>query len=94
MPPTAPIIGIRSRRIPGMTVKLYVFIFRLLVSLTCRGAGIWEGGYREPGIAWFPGRIKPGTKTDALAATCEYTDHIPGRRSMTVTVRRARFCVR
>ena len=30
---------------------------------------MWEGGYREPGIAWWPGRIAPGGRTDALAAT-------------------------
>jgi len=28
---------------------------------------VWEGGHREPAVAWWPGRIKPGTKTDQLA---------------------------
>ncbi|MCP5522100.1 MAG: sulfatase [Verrucomicrobiales bacterium] len=26
----------------------------------------WEGGMREPTIAWWPGRIPPGTSTDAV----------------------------
>lgn len=31
---------------------------------------IWEGGYREPGIAWWPGKIKPGSSAPrALVAT-------------------------
>eukprot|EP01051_Picozoa_sp_SAG22_P017437 SAG22_NODE_2689_length_2310_cov_1.448666_3_plen_321_part_01 len=32
-------------------------------------ASIWEGGYREPGIAWWPGKIKAGSSTAAVAAT-------------------------
>ncbi len=31
----------------------------------------WEGGMREPGIAWWPGRIKPGQVTQALAGTMD-----------------------
>lgn len=31
----------------------------------------WEGGMREPGIAWWPGRIKPGRVTAALAGTMD-----------------------
>lgn len=27
----------------------------------------WEGGMREPTIAWWPGKIPAGTKTDAIA---------------------------
>eukprot|EP00040_Diaphanoeca_grandis_P011335 m.58000 g.58000 ORF g.58000 m.58000 type:complete len:678 (-) comp22484_c0_seq1:71-2104(-) len=40
-------------------------------NLPLRGykASIWEGGYREPGIAWWPTKIKPGTMSDALVAT-------------------------
>ena len=34
---------------------------------------VWEGGYREPGIAWWPGKIKPGTSSNALVATCVYS---------------------
>jgi len=30
----------------------------------------WEGGQREPGIAWWPGRIKPAT-TQAMASTLD-----------------------
>jgi arylsulfatase A len=30
---------------------------------------VWEGGYREPGIAWWPGKIKAGSSTAAIAAT-------------------------
>jgi len=32
---------------------------------------VWEGGHREPGIAWWPGRIKPGTVTDQLAISLD-----------------------
>ncbi|HEV3119857.1 MAG TPA: sulfatase [Gemmataceae bacterium] len=31
----------------------------------------WEGGVREPGIAWWPGKIKPGQVTSELAATMD-----------------------
>jgi len=31
----------------------------------------WEGGMREPGIAWWPGRIKPGVVTHELACTMD-----------------------
>ncbi len=31
----------------------------------------WEGGMREPGIAWWPGRIKPGRVTSELACTMD-----------------------
>lgn len=31
----------------------------------------WEGGMREPGIAWWPGRIKAGQVTHALAGTMD-----------------------
>ena len=29
----------------------------------------WEGGYREPGIAWWPGRVPAGSASNALVAT-------------------------
>ena len=32
-----------------------------------RKGSIWEGGHRVPGIAWWPGRIKPGSITDETA---------------------------
>jgi arylsulfatase A len=32
---------------------------------------VWEGGHREPAIAWWPGRIKPGTVTDQLAISLD-----------------------
>jgi len=31
----------------------------------------WEGGMREPGIAWWPGKIKPGVVTSAQACTMD-----------------------
>jgi arylsulfatase A-like enzyme len=31
----------------------------------------WEGGMREPGIAWWPGRIKAGTTTHELACSMD-----------------------
>jgi arylsulfatase A-like enzyme len=31
----------------------------------------WEGGVREPCIAWWPGHIKPGQVTGALASTTD-----------------------
>jgi len=40
-------------------------------NLPLRGykSSIWEGGYREPGIAWWPGRIAAGSASSALVAT-------------------------
>ncbi len=31
----------------------------------------WDGGMREPGIAWWPGRIKPGSVTLELGSTLD-----------------------
>ena len=31
----------------------------------------WEGGVREPTIAWWPGKIAPGTSCDAVAGTID-----------------------
>ena len=31
----------------------------------------WEGGMREPTLAWWPGRIAPGTVSDAVAGTID-----------------------
>jgi arylsulfatase A-like enzyme len=31
----------------------------------------WEGGVREPGIAWWPGKIKAGVVSSELAATMD-----------------------
>ena len=31
----------------------------------------WEGGMREPGIAWWPGKIKPATVTHELACSMD-----------------------
>ena len=33
--------------------------------------GTWEGGMRVPGIAWWPGRIKPGQVTADIAGTMD-----------------------
>ena len=32
---------------------------------------VWEGGHREPCIAWWPGRIKPGSVTDELSISLD-----------------------
>ena len=32
---------------------------------------VYEGGHRVPAIAWWPGRIKPGTQTDALGISLD-----------------------
>ena len=32
---------------------------------------VYEGGTRVPAIAWWPGKIKPGTSTDALSITLD-----------------------
>jgi len=39
----------------------------------CRGqkTDVWEGGHREPAIAWWPGRIQPGAVTDQTAITMD-----------------------
>jgi len=39
----------------------------------CRGekGEVWEGGHREPAIAWWPGRIKPGTVIHETAMTMD-----------------------
>ena len=42
----------------------------------------FEGGHRVPAIVWAPGRIPPGTQTDALASTI---DVLPTIASLTGT---------
>lgn len=32
---------------------------------------VWEGGHRVPGLAWWPGKIKPGAVTDQLAISLD-----------------------
>jgi len=39
--------------------------------LTDGKGSTWEGGMREPGIAWWPGRIKSGVITGALASSMD-----------------------
>eukprot|EP00041_Stephanoeca_diplocostata_P031706 m.993232 g.993232 ORF g.993232 m.993232 type:complete len:693 (+) comp24011_c0_seq3:213-2291(+) len=34
-------------------------------------ATTWEGGFREPGIAWWPGKIKAGTISQAIVSTMD-----------------------
>ena len=34
-------------------------------------ASVWEGGHRVPAIAWWPGRVSGGTRTEQLAATMD-----------------------
>lgn len=36
-----------------------------------RKGSVWEGGHRVPAIAWWPGKIKPGTRTDQLAISLD-----------------------
>ena len=40
-------------------------------NLPLRGykTSIWEGGFREPGIVWWPGRVDAGSASNALVAT-------------------------
>jgi arylsulfatase A len=33
--------------------------------------GVWEGGHRVPFIAWWPGRIKPGTVSHQLMSSVD-----------------------
>ena len=32
---------------------------------------VWEGGHRVPGIAWWPGRIKPGQVSDEMVISLD-----------------------
>jgi len=32
---------------------------------------LWEGGHRAPAVAWWPGKIKPGTVTDQLCISLD-----------------------
>ena len=32
---------------------------------------VWEGGHREPAIAWWPGKIKPGIVSDQLSISLD-----------------------
>ncbi len=32
----------------------------------------WEGGMREPSLAWWPGKISPGTVTPGLSSTLDF----------------------
>jgi arylsulfatase A-like enzyme len=42
-------------------------------NLPCRGqkSDLWEGGHRVPAIAYWPGKVKPGTVTDETALTMD-----------------------
>jgi len=46
----------------------------------CRGqkCDLWEGGHREPCIAWWPNRIKPGTTTAQTAMTMDILPTLVG----------------
>jgi arylsulfatase A-like enzyme len=36
-----------------------------------RKGTVWEGGHRVPAIAWWPGKIKPGGRTDQLSISLD-----------------------
>jgi arylsulfatase A-like enzyme len=36
-----------------------------------RKGQVWEGGHRVPAIAWWPGKIKPGSVTDQLCISLD-----------------------
>jgi arylsulfatase A-like enzyme len=36
-----------------------------------RKGTVWEGGHRVPAIAWWPGQIKPGSRTDQLSISLD-----------------------
>ena len=63
----------------GLAEKTLVIFFsdnggtRYGSSAPLRGgkAGVWEGGHRVPAIAWWPGKIKPGTTTDDLCISLD-----------------------
>lgn len=44
----------------------------------------WEGGVRVPTLAWWPGRIQPGTVCDAVAGTIDLLPTIVGLAGGTI----------
>ncbi|MFP6667984.1 MAG: sulfatase-like hydrolase/transferase, partial [Pirellulales bacterium] len=36
-----------------------------------RKGTVWEGGHRVPAIAWWPGKVKPGSRTDQLSISLD-----------------------
>ena len=44
----------------------------------------WEGGVRVPALAWWPGRIAPGSVTDAMAGTIDLLPTFVGLAGGTV----------
>ena len=63
----------------GIAANTLIFFFsdngatRLGSNAPLRGnkGSVWEGGHREPAIASWPGRIKPGAATDQLAISLD-----------------------
>lgn len=55
-------------------------------ALSLRGGkgSTWEGGVRVPTLAWWPGRIQPGTVCDAVAGTIDLLPTIVGLAGGTV----------
>lgn len=53
-----------------MFVILYIF---QVANVNVANRSLWldsfQGGYREPGIVWWPSKIQPGSRSNALAAT-------------------------
>jgi arylsulfatase A len=57
--------------------------------LTGHKSTLWEGGHRVPAIAWWPGKIKPGTTTQTtltmdLLPTMLDLAHVPAPRDHTL----------
>ena len=52
-----------------LNFTLAVNVQSLMNSSNLHQATLWEGGFREPGIVWMPGKIKAGSSSAAIVAT-------------------------
>ena len=63
----------------GLSARTLIFFFsdnggtRYGSNAPLRGGkgSVWEGGHREPAVAWWPGKIKPGTVSNALCISLD-----------------------
>ena len=62
-------LPLRGYKTSTAATRTHILLPTLLFTPFPSSSGIWEGGFREPGIAWWPGRIKAGSASTALAAT-------------------------